>query len=327
MMHQPVRPQLLLLAAAIATATTLGIAGCGKDKPAASQVAARVNDDEISVHQINAVLAKLSPIPPEMADKARGEVLDKLIDQQVAVQQAVEKKLDRSPEVVTAIEAAKREILARAYLEQVAAAQTKPGADEAKKYYADHPQLFGQRRVYQLQEIMLPAQGAPVDKLREMSGSKSMEQIAEWLKQQNVRFQANAVVRPAEQVSMDLLPKLHEMKDGQIAVFAAPQAISVVRIAASQSVPVDEATAVPQIQRYLANQRANEAVAADMKQLKSKAKIEYVGDFAKTAAAPTPAAAPPVPPAAPAPAAAAPAAPAADGLSKQSLDKGVAGLK
>jgi hypothetical protein len=154
-----------------------------------------------------------------------------------------------------------------------------------------------------------------------------MDQIAEWLKSQNIKYQGNAVVRPAEQVSLDILPKLHEMKDGQIAVFATPQAVSVVRVAASQSVPVDEATAVPKIQMYLANQRANDAVAADIKQLKSKAKIEYVGEFAKSAAAaPAPVTAPAATPA-PAPAAAPAAAAPAGGLSKQSLDKGVSGLK
>jgi EpsD family peptidyl-prolyl cis-trans isomerase len=320
------RSALPVLFSIIAAAALPGLAGCGKSKPAASQVAARVNDEEISVHQINSVLARMQSVPPEMADKAKAEVLDKLIEQQLAVQQAIEKKLDRSPETMTAIENAKREILARAYADQVAAAQPKPSVDEAKKYYADHPQLFGQRRVYQLQEIMLPAQGAPLDKLQEMADHKSMEQIADWLKQQNIKFQANAVVRPAEQVSMDLLPKLHEMKDGQIALFKAPQAVSIVRIAASQSVPVDEATAVPQIQRYLGNQRGVEAVAADIKQLKAKAKIEFVGEFAKAnASAPAPTAAPtPAPAATPA---AAPQTEAAPGLSQKSMDKGVSGLK
>lgn len=301
------RPSLLLLAAAIAT---IGLAGCNKEKeqPPTSQIAARINGDEISANQINVILTKLPQVPPELSDKARREILDKLIDQQLAVQQAIDKKLDRSPDVVTAIEAARREILARAYLEQVAAAQAKPGADEAKKYYAEHPQLFAQRRIYQLQEIMIPAQGAPVDKLREMAAGKSIEQIAEWLKQQNIKFQANAVVRPAEQVGLDVLAKLHEMKDGQMAVLTALQAVSVVRIAASQAAPIDEANAIPRIQQFLANQRSGEAIAADLKQLKEKAKIEYVGDFAKAAPAPT-------------------AKPGADGLSQPGTDKGPNGVK
>jgi EpsD family peptidyl-prolyl cis-trans isomerase len=261
----------------------LSVGGCSKDKEKklATQVAAKVNGDEISVHQINNVLSRTQGIPPEMADKARREVLDKLIDQQLAVQQATEKKLDRSPDVMMAIEAAKQEILARAYFDQLLAAQAKPSVEEAKKYYADHPALFAQRRVYNLQEIVMPAQGAPLAKLRELAANKPIDDIVKFLKEQNVRFSANAVTRPAEQVPLEILPKLAELKDGQTGVFEMPNVVSVLRIAASQSAVVDEATAVPRIQQFLANKAANEAVAAELKQLKDKAKIEIVADFSK----------------------------------------------
>ena len=91
---------------------------------------------------------------PEAAPKIRREILDKLVDQELAVEQAVEKKLDRSPEVLMAIENARREILARAYVEQITASMPKPTVDEAKKYYAENPQLFAERRIYNIQEIV-----------------------------------------------------------------------------------------------------------------------------------------------------------------------------
>ncbi len=308
----------LLLAAAFFSVTA-----CNKDKEkkVATQVAAKVNGDEISVHQINNVLARTQGIPPEMADKARREVLDKLIDQQLAVQQATDKKLDRSPEVMMAIEAAKQEILARAYFDQLLAAQAKPSAEEAKKYFAEHPQLFAQRRVYNLQEIVMPAQGAPLAKLRELAAGNSIEDIVKYLNEEKVRFSANAVTRPAEQVPLEILPKLAELKDGQIGVFELPNVVSVIRIAASQSAAVEEATAVPRIQQFLASKAANEAVAAELKQLKEKAKIEIVADFSKAdtgANAAAPAAEP-----------AKPEATAAEAKSAAAVnvEKSVAGLK
>ena len=138
----------------------LGLAACNSkeaEKPA-SQIAAKVNSGEISVHQINYILSRTGAgaSTPEMAPKMRREVLDRLVDQELAVEQAIERKLDRSPDVLMSIENARREILARAYVEQVAAAMDKPTVDEAKKYYAEHPQLFAERRIYNIQEIVLP---------------------------------------------------------------------------------------------------------------------------------------------------------------------------
>ena len=96
--------------------------GCGKKDEAdtkakaATQVAAKVNAEEITVHQVNNILARNPNVKPEAAGEAKREILNRLIDQQLAKQEAIEAKLDRSPNVMQAIEAARSEILARAHL-------------------------------------------------------------------------------------------------------------------------------------------------------------------------------------------------------------------
>ena len=51
------------------------------------------------------------------------------------------------------------------------------------------------------------------------------------------------------------------------------------RLAASQSVPVSEAAAIPRIQQFLGNQRVTEAAKQELKTLKEKAKITYMNGF------------------------------------------------
>ena len=298
-----------LLAAALVVA--LPLVGCNSDKAdgkTATQVAAKVNGAEISVHQINSVLAKATGVTNENADRARKEVLDRLVDQQIAVEQALAKKL----------ESARREILARAYLEQIAAAQPKATDDEVKRYYDEHPDLFSNRRVYNIQELAIAKNGTSLDELKSLVATgKSMEEIAGWLKSKNIPARGNAGARAAEQLPLELLPKLAQMKDGQTALIDGPQQAFVMRVVASQSAPVDEATAKPRIQQFLQNQRGSKAVADEMKKLKEAAKIELMGDFAKTAEAP---AAQPA-----APVAAAPAS--TEKPVSNAIEKGVAGLK
>ncbi len=276
-----------LIFPALFASFALGLGACDRkdvEKPA-SQIAAKVNNGEISVHQINYILTRtnVGANTPETAPKIRREILDRLVDQELAVEQAIEKKLDRSPDVLMAIENARREILARAFVEQITAALAKPTIDEAKKYYTEHPQLFAERRIYNIQEIVLPADAGVADELREMLNSgKPMEDIANWLKGKDIKFAGGSAMRPAEQIPLELLPKIHSLKAGQGLIMQGPQSITVMRLAASQSVPVSEDVALPRIQQFLANQRGAEVAKQEFKELKAKAKITYMGDFAGT---------------------------------------------
>lgn len=307
---------------AVLLAVGAALGGCGKDdkKAPATQVAAKVNGAEISVHQINDVLAKAQGVTQENAGQAKREILDKLIDQQLAIEQAEAAKLDRNPNVMRTIEAARRDILARAHLDQVATAQAKATPDEARKYYAEHPELFSARRVYSLQELLVAPDALPtVQKLA--AQNKSIQEIGSALEAAKIRFAANAGVRAAEQLPLAAAAKLHGVKDGQTAVIDGPQGVMVVHVIASQTQPVSQDKALPSIEMFLNNQRRAEAVTADMKSLRDKARIERLGEFAPGAADT----------AKPAAAAAAPQAAKPDGapagIKADSIAKGVAGLK
>lgn len=265
----------------LAAATCIIVTGCGKKDKAATQVIASVDGEEISIHQMNTVLSKATGISPERLPQVKQDILTGLVEQQLAVNLAMSKKLDRTPEVVMAIENAKREILGRAALEQIAIAQPKPTDEEAKQYFADNPALFSQRRVFSLQEIAIRKAGKDISELRERAANaKSIEEVAGWLKEKGIEFSVNGGTRSAEQIPLEVLPKLHTFKDGQVGLIEGKDAYLVMRLVASRVQPVTEAQALPTIKVFLANQRGAEAVKREKDALKAKAKIEYFGEFA-----------------------------------------------
>lgn len=322
----------------IAASLALSLSACGakEEKKAATQVAAKVGSEEISVHQINQILSRTNSAgaTPEAVKSMSRDVLEKLIDQQLAVDQATEAKLHRSPDVVTQIEAARREILARAYLQQLTSGLGKPTTEESKKYFVEHPQLFSQRRIFNVQEIVVPSTPAVLEQLRGFAAAgKPIEEVAAWLKGKDIKFNGGSATRAAEQIPLEVLPKVHALKDGQSTVLESAQNLTFLRVASSQSAPVAEAAALPRIEQFLTNQRANEAVTNNIKQLRASTTITYMGEFDKpVASAAAPAA---VPAATPAPAStatpSATATPAAagnaDDKTKSVIEKGVAGLK
>ncbi|HLL19753.1 MAG TPA: EpsD family peptidyl-prolyl cis-trans isomerase, partial [Rubrivivax sp.] len=233
-------------------------------------------------------------------------------------------KVDRDPRVVQQLEAARREILARAYLEKVGEAASRPTPEEIRKYYEEKPALFRERRIYSLQEISIEAKPEQVAELRQqLAAAKNINEFIDFLKAKDYRFTGNQAVRPAEQLPLASLDSFAQMKDGQAMVVPSAAGVQVVVLAGSRSQPVTEEQARPAIESYLVNERKRRLIEDDIKALRSAAKIEYVGKFGEGAAsAPLPSAAP-----APVAAPAAPAAPAASGgLSANDVTKGL-GLK
>jgi EpsD family peptidyl-prolyl cis-trans isomerase len=305
------------IAGLAALAGAVMLAGCGEKKDkAASQTAAKVNKDEVTVHQINFVLQQQRNLRPEQADTAAKQILERLIDQQLALQKAEEGKLDRDPRVVQQLEAARREVIARAYVEKVGEGAPKPSPEEIKKYYDEKPALFRERRVYSIQEIAIEAKPEQVEELRaKLAAAKNINEFVEYLKGAGYRFGGNQAVRAAEQLPFNTLEAMAKMKDGQAMVVPTPQGVQVVVLAGSRSQPVTEEQARPAIEQFLLNERRRKLVDEDIKALRAAAKIEYVGKFAGGAAS------------APAGAAlAAPASAASGGLSATDVSKGL-GLK
>jgi EpsD family peptidyl-prolyl cis-trans isomerase len=307
------------LIALVCAAALLAACGDKKDK-GASQTAAKVNKAEITVHQINFVLQQQRNIRPEQADAASKQILERLIDQELAVQKADDLKLDRDPRVVQQMEAAKREILARAYLERVGEAAPKPTPEEIQKYYDEKPALFKERRIYSIQEIGIEAKPEQVAELREQLGAaKNITDFVEFLKSHDYKFAGNQAVRAAEQLPLQSLDALAKLKDGQAILNQGPNGVQVVVLAGSRSQPVTEEQARPAIEQFLLNDRKRKLIEEDIKKLRGEAKIEYVGKFGEAAPAAAAPAATPAPAAAPAPA-------ASEGLNSTDISKGM-GLK
>ncbi len=320
------RVTLIALAASLVL-----LAACGeKSKDKASQTAAKVNKEEITVHQINFVLQQQRGLQPDQADAVSKQILERLIDQELAVQKAEDLKLDRDPRVVQQMEAARREIIARAYVEKTGEAVAKPTDAEIKAYYDAKPGLFAQRRIYSLQEVIIEATPEQVATLREQLGvSKSINEFVEFLKANGYRFTGNQAVRPAEQLPLNLLDTFANLNDGQAVLLPSATGAQVVVVAGTRSEPVDEARAKPAIEQFLSNEAKRKLIESDIKALRAEAKIEYVGKFAPApadAASATPAASAPVPAPAPVPVTQPPSAASEGGLSATDISKGM-GLK
>lgn len=261
------------------------LTSCGKkdettSKKSDTQVVATVNGEEITIHQVNFQLARMGQMSEAQGKVAAKQVLTRLVEMQLLKQKAIETKLDKDPAVLQAMESSKDQMLAQAYLEKLMTKTPKASTAETDTFYKEHPELFENRRVFRLQELIV---SVSKDKSAETETSlkaiKGINEIATWLKDKNLPFTINSNVKAAEQLPLELLKKLQVLKDGEVLIVATVNGLNVVHVAASQVVPIMRAKATPVIEQYFLNINKTKLAKTEMMALNEKAKIEFVGVF------------------------------------------------
>lgn len=290
-----------LLSGALALGVAMLLTGCpGKEKAVAGadsgQIVAQVNDSEISIHQVEAMLAGQPAVAEQLGADGPRRALDSLIDQELAAQAARQAGLDKSPRVLQAMELAKREVLARAYQDQLAEKVIMPDTEAVNRYYDAHPELFSKRRQYTLQEMVVKA---PADKAAELKSKveklPSVAAVNALVNDSGLPNTRRNSVQWAEGVPMDLLAQLAYLKDGQSVGVLRKDGVVILTLLHAEEVPMSSGQASDAIQAALLANARRELVQKGMEALRQKAKVQRMGAFAQgasAASAPTAASAP-----------------------------------
>ncbi|MGV7210608.1 EpsD family peptidyl-prolyl cis-trans isomerase [Oxalobacteraceae bacterium A2-2] len=312
--HWPARAALALLVLA-------AVSGCGEKEKKPGQTLARVNGEEITVLQLNEELQRANVQAGQQA-AASQQILESLIDRQLLLEAAAKEKLDRDPKVVQAIERAKALIVAQAYLQKQVGAPTKPSAAEVADFYQKNPLAFSGRKVFEMRQLLLATKDLTPELKAAVDGAKSLDEVAAWMDGHKVAYGRAQLARSSADLPPELSSKMLSMNKGQLFIVREGERSLLMTITDIKDAPVPQDAAAPQIEQLLANKHAKDAAAAQVKQLRASAKIEYLNGASAPAAQPG-AAAPAAPVAAPD---SAPAASASD-ASGDAAARGVAGMK
>jgi len=273
---------LLLLVSSLFTFAACSKKNQSETKKSNTQVVARVNGHEITIHQVNFQLSQLGQLNEAQAKQASKQVLARLIEQELLKQQALDEKLEQDPVVLQALDASRNQLLAQAYLERMMAKAPKSSASEIDTFYKEHPELFESRRVFNLQELVVVA---GKDKFAELEAGlkpiKGINEIAIWLRDHNYPFSVNSNVKAAEQLPMELLKKLQQLKTGEVLMAPTPTTFNIIHLAGEESAPILRTKATPIIEQYFLNQNKTNLAKKEMAALNDKAKIEFMGMFSE----------------------------------------------
>lgn len=248
------------------------LSGCDKGRLDESQIIARVNADEISVHQLRFAMQRA---PRPAATKTEQDALvEKMIDRQIAVQQSQAQGLDRRPDVMMRLEEARRDILAAAYADEVSGKVEKPGEDAGARYFAEHPGMFANRKIYRLREISVPeGEPAMAEAQARIERRERLVDLGAWLRQQPGRFSDQLALRPAEQLPIEVVDRLSKLKPGETIAFRLPRALVIYEVQSAEAAPLTWQAAAPIIKEHLARTQGATALSEELKRLRAAAQV------------------------------------------------------
>ena len=263
----------------IVAVTVAMLAACGKTDPhvaTAAEALVRVNGQEITLGQLQNEFTATGAAAMATATVPNREVLDKLIDEELLVHAGLEEKLDRDPQVLQALEKARRQIIAQRVQDKLAESVAQPSVSQVRDFYEANPALFARRRIYIFNQFVIARAAFNTSLQTKLDYARTRDDVIAALKAQRISFNDTVLVRPAEQLPMPALPFLTVISRGKVMVFNDQGQTNILQLIDFVEQPTNLQQAAPLIREYLINSKKKELIADQLKELRAAGTIEYL---------------------------------------------------
>lgn len=295
----------------LAGAALLALAACG-DKGPQGQVVATINGEEVTAQEVNAEAQALNLPANASREAVLPQVLQRVLDRKLLVGVARERKLDKSPDFLIQSRRAEETVLATMLARQINEGVAPPSRAEIDKFIADNPNMFANRRQFQLDQLRIPYSGK-VEDLDYFKPAKTMDDIMRLLEQRNIRPERGGTVLDSATAQPQVIELIGTLAPGEPFIVPAGSSAVISVIRAERASPLTGDQAVAAATQLVRAQKTDAALKQQVETARQTAKVTYQDGYAPPAAASAGTAAQPAAAAAPggAPASAPAAAPAA----------------
>lgn len=269
----------------------------GGGKPS-GQVVATVNGEEITSLELRSELGGFGSRDPEIMKAAQQQALQQVVLRKLMAQEARKAKLDKTADFTLQLHRGEEALLAGLYQRKLASEVVQPSRQAGEAYVASHPDMFANRRVLFVNQVIAAPSNISPDRLRPL---KTLDAVRSLLESEGVQYQENAVVLDTLSANPQLIALVKGLPAGEI--FVVPQQGSLLfnQITGERSTPFRGDMATAYAVNQLRSQTSQTTISKRLEALRKAAddKIVYSDAYtpskpkavAKAAAKPAPAAA------------------------------------
>ncbi len=239
--------------------------GAGGGSVPVGQVVATVGGEEITASDLRAEMGGAVAPTPEAQRDLESSALRSIVNRHLLVGVARDQKLDKSP--IYAIQRKRAENLTLIGLleAKLQAGVPTPSREEADRFVAEHPDTFGQRKIFVVDQVVAPS--VPQAVVRAMRPFKTLGEIEALLDQNKVPHWR--AVGAIDGLSGDpaSITQIAVMPSDDVFVVPSGTGVLVNQVRETRIVPVEGAVAINQAIAMLKTKRTQELVNRQIEQL------------------------------------------------------------
>lgn len=238
----------------------LAACGMGKDKEPTGQVVATVDGDEITLTELRAELSGMNLPDPKARKAAEQQALQMIVNRKIIAKAAEEQKLDKTPDFAIQEQRAMESLRASALQKKVVESVPEPTREEANRFIAANPNVFGQRKIFAVDQIRI---AAPRDakSMAEFEPLKTLEEVEALLRTKGINYQRGGDRIDAVGSNPKLIEAISALPPGEVFVIPSGSVVLINRIRETRVQPFTGEPAIKYAIQAMKAQRTQDALA------------------------------------------------------------------
>ncbi|MFT4025261.1 MAG: hypothetical protein QM676_00435 [Novosphingobium sp.] len=252
------------------------LSGCHKQP--GGQVVAVVNDEEITMQELNteAQAAQLTGNGEQKV--APADLLQRVITRNLLADYAREEGLDRGPDYIARRRQLEQSLLADVAARKLAGTRANPTPAEIDAFIAEHPYAFAERERLVLDQVRFATPAQPAV-LKEITDMPTLEGVVAQLEAKNIAFKRGSAVLDTASIGTAPARQILSLKPGEAFSLSVNGETYVSVVKDRKGAALDRAEWPGYAANALRTTRMTTAMTDAVKRLRDKANIKYEPSF------------------------------------------------
>jgi peptidyl-prolyl cis-trans isomerase C len=231
----------------------------GKPSAPTGEVVAKVDGHEITLRQLRSELQGVQVTDPKQMKAVQERALELIVIRTLLADAARKQGIDKTPDFVLQRDRVEDNLLAQSLQVKTAKAVPAPSQEEVDRFISDHPDIFAQRKVYDVDQVRFARPADPAT-LKGLQPLNKLDEIADYLTSKNIKWARGDARLDVVGLDPRMVDAIGKVPPDQPFVISNGDVLLASQIKSAQVVPLQGADATKYATAVLTRQHAQEAV-------------------------------------------------------------------